>query len=111
MIARIFLTSRRGNPKIYLFEKRVIIKRTTSLKLNITKLFNHLITSITKPLFKNEKIKFDLQKFEYWTQINGRQQFYMVNPMSFPIFKALPAMIKRHQHHLIDLHVQYSSPN
>jgi len=111
MIARIFLTSRRGNPKIYLFEKRVIIKRTTSRKLNITKLFNHLITSITKPLFKNEMIKFDLQKFEYWTQINGRQQFYMVNPTSFPTFKALPAMIKRHQHHLIDLYVQYSSPN
>jgi len=109
MIARIFLTSRRGNPKIYLFEKRVIIKRTTSLKLNITKLFNHLITSITKPLFKHETIKFDLQKFEYWTQINGRQQFYAVNPN--PTSKALPAMVKRHQHHLIDFHVQYSSPN
>ena len=111
MIARIFLTPRKGNHKMYLFEKRVVIKGTNIQKFNVTKLFHYLVTAGIEPLFKDKTIKFNLQNFEYWTQINGNQQFYKVNTSAIPTFKTLPAMIKRHEHHLIDLYVQYSSPD
>jgi len=74
-------------------------------------LFHSSIDLIIRPLFKNGTPQFDLKSIEYWTQIDQNQQFITIDVPYRTKFGKLPPLIKRHNHHIIDLNVQYSMQN
>ncbi len=105
MILRLFLICQSNQEKVYVFEEEVTILND---ELNIIQIFHSSIGAIIGPLFKNGTFQFQLESIEYWTQINKIQQFVTINIPIQTNLKNLPPLIKLSDHHILDLHVQYS---